>query len=152
MRRSAKAALGFVLGLALVAGFSQCADAADLEARQSGLWYDPAHDGEGFDLAVYEQGGERRVFVVAYLGATTWNGRPLWATSSAPVREAGAMKLIETGALFGFGSQGIEGTVAGLLSLTVESCDRIRADVDLYGVTAATFNLVPLLPQVGAGC
>lgn len=143
--------VAFMLALMLVAHVANASD-ADLELRQSGKWYDPAFDGQGFDVTVYEQGGVRRVFVVAYLGATTWNGRPLWLTASGTVSQAGALDMVESGALFGFPTQGIPGTLAGTLSLTVEGCSRIKADVDLFNVTATTFNLVPLLHHVGAGC
>lgn len=140
-----------LLALACVT-VAHATDAPALTPAHSGLWFDPAADGQGVDLTVYEQGGVTRVFAITYLGASSWADRPFWAYASGPASEAAALPLLEVVAFFGLPAQGVPPAVVGDLSLIVESCNRIRADIVIDNVTAVSWHLQPLLFDQGAGC
>lgn len=131
---------------------AQATDAPALTPAHSGLWFDPAADGQGVDLTVYEQGGVTRVFAITYLGSSSWADRPFWAYATGPSSAAAALPLLEVVAFFGLPAQGVPPAVVGDLSLIVESCDRIRADIVIDNVTAVSWHLQPLLFDQGAGC
>lgn len=152
--------LGFVLCV-LVALFgvaggihavASSTPAPTLEVRQSGQWYDPAFDGQGLVLSVFERGGVRRVNVLLFAGGEAFNTRPMWQFAAGPVSQAGALDLYQVYAAFGLPAQGVAPLQVGTISLTVERCDRIRADVSIDSVTAVTWHLQPLLFDAGAGC
>lgn len=138
--------------LTILLALASIAQAADLQPRQSGQWYDPAFNGQGVVLSVYEQAGVNRVNVLLFAGGDTWIGRPFWLVGNAPVDSAAAFDLLEVYAAFGLPDQGVPPRIAGAISLTATACNRITADIAVDNVTAVTWHLQPLLFDQGAGC
>ncbi|MCQ4167674.1 hypothetical protein [Tahibacter harae] len=131
-----------------------------LRACYSGIWFEPARSGYGFNLEVVPQGPNGRT-VVAYWYTYRPDGSPLWligqgqAGASAPT----TMDLYEGGGVgaqfpFAFSSSALTLTKWGTASLTFTSDNTLNVSYQPQraGYSAGNLSLVRLTELAGRRC
>lgn len=135
-------------------------DGTPLRACYSGIWFEPARSGYGFNLEVVPQGPNGRT-VVAYWYTYRPDGSPLWligqgqAGASAPT----TMDLYEGGGIgaqfpFAFSSSALTLTKWGTASLTFTSNNTLNVSYQPQraGYSAGNLSLVRLTELAGRRC
>lgn len=77
----------FLMAFTLLFGglMTQHAPASDpTQNRLSGLWYDPALNGQGFQFQVFGEADSAQLFAIWY---THKQGRPVWFYGAAPLSD-----------------------------------------------------------------
>lgn len=137
-----------------------CANSG-LVAEHSGSWYDPARDGEGFNIEVVlvddGAGGTRRVLVVYWY--TYDRMTQMWLTGAVPF-SAGSTTVevpltVTDGADFGpnFDPNAVNRTPWGTLTLTFQDCDNASGSyTSTQGFGSGTLTLTRLTGRLGDIC
>lgn len=118
----------------------------------TGLWYDPAGDGQGFSLSFNQSG---TVAIAWYVYANT---RQVWLVGSGDVigNRAVVQMFIAEGARFppDFDPNDVELTPWGTITLDFRACDDIRVSwtSTLPGFSTGTLNAIPLIVAGGLTC
>ncbi len=121
----------------------------------SGLWFNPAQDGHGFNFTFMKREGANDVFAV------TWyvyrNGAQVWLAGAGEVigNSATAQVVVTSGAQFPplFNAGSVTRTNWGTISINVVSCSRI--DVSwapvLAGYSPGSLTVQPIVVSGGTG-
>ncbi len=122
----------------------------------SGLWFDPAQDGHGFNFTFVEREGANDIFAV------TWyvyrNGAQVWMAGSGEVvgNAASAQVVLTSGAQFppAFNPAAVNRQAWGTISIEVESCSRIRVSWQpvVSGFSAGSLTAQPIVVAGGSPC
>lgn len=125
--------VSFVL-LCLMSSVCAAGDYTPIQPAQSGLWFDSASNGSGFDFNIYDNGANRTVFVVYFDGVSG-----LWYfAQGTPTRLLTRLPLMQGG------------SAVGTLDLASYGCGRVVANATVLGQTKG-FDLGPLLYDRGGG-
>jgi TolB protein len=129
-----------------------------IKACYSGIWYDPARSGFGFNLEVIEQGDSRAI--VTYWYTYKPDGSPLWLTGVArPARDAIEVDLYQGGGSgaqfpFEFMASGLSQTRWGSATLrfTGDNTLQVAYQPVVAGYVAGGANLSRLTELAGRTC
>jgi hypothetical protein len=125
-----------------------------VQSGNSGSWFDPARDGEGFLLEV-DQNNQ----LVAYWFTYDENGEQQWVVGAGSAdgddnNQVTVPVIATSGPMFGddYDPADFEQTNWGTLTFEFGSCDTLRVDYDTIDFGSGSISLIPLTVQRNSAC